>query len=198
MNIEIFCLKNEGRKHVRTPFTQGGHTYATDGSIIIRVPKLIGYAMDDKKNFPIVTDLKWDHDSLEFEDPPSIKISGLPACTICDGLGRSEICDECKGEGIIIFKNTFSLYECECETCNGDGYTKGGDSPCIECMGTGKNLKENRIKFGERYFSAYYIYKIKKNLHVIKFSKNGDESEREPLRFKFDGGCGLLMPMKAI
>jgi len=196
MNIMAFCNPNDKRPHVNRPFTQGDYTYALDGALIVRVPKMNGFDMEDEKKFPAVDTLPWDHDTLTvWEDPPSGALSGIPKCGICDGTKKASTCPECDGEGVVEFDNVHHTYECECETCYGDGYAKGGIKDCPECEGTGKDLKKGRVKFGDRYFSVYYIRKIKKELTGIKMSRHGDPNDHAPLLFIFDGGCGMLMPM---
>lgn len=203
MNIEVFCLKdNDKRPYLLRPFTQGSFTYGTDGYIIIRVPAIAGYEInsEDKNHFPDVinTKLKWDHDSgiHVWEDPPKVKKSELKPCYTCDGDGNAIICNECDGDGMVEYDSGYNTYEWECKSCDGAGYKPGGKNKCPECQGIGKDLKASATKFGNRHFSSYYINTLNNEFNRVKFSKADDDDQYGQLRFLFEGGCGILMPMR--
>lgn len=164
--LEAFCIPEDNRLHVKRPFTQGDYTYAGDGAILLRVSKLEGYETLAGGQYPNAAALPWDHARLT-------DWCDLPEVD----LEKLESCDECEG----------------------------GKEPikdCEWCDGTGKNSR-SAVRFGSGHVAAYYLIKIKKHLAGVKISPYettklvyGSGVRGNPVRFTFDGGCGLLMPME--
>ena len=169
--IERFCSPYiTYGNDVSIPFVVDKYLYATDGKIIVRIPKRVGDEPRDR--FPDPLKLGWDHDS-DFHvwvDPP---------------LSLKEIQD-------ILQQITPECTEC-------DEWTKDG-LKCPYCFGTGKDLdneKYNKIQWQGRKVNLKYLYLIDWQLKNVKFSTFNDDSGKYPIRFKFrNGGQGLLMPMR--
>jgi len=168
--IEKFCSPYiTYGNDVSIPFVVDKYLYATDGKIIVRIPKRIGDEPRDR--FPDPLGLTWDHDSdfHEWVDPP---------------LSSKEIQD------------TLQQTIPECTEC--DEWTKDG-LKCPHCFGTGKDLDDqnyNGIQWKDRIVNLKYLYLIDWQLKNVKFSIFNDNSGKCPIRFKFKGGKGLLMPMR--
>jgi hypothetical protein len=86
--------------------------------------------------------------------------------------------------------------EIPCAECNGKGKHKyqGSFIECEDCGGEGKYDKHKRIPIGdEAGFSNVYLSWLAE-LPGIEIAPFGAE---EPARFRFEGGDGLLMPMRS-
>jgi len=166
--IERFCSPYiTYGNDVSIPFVVDKYLYATDGKIIVRIPKRVGDEPRDR--FPDPLKLGWDHD-LNIHiwiDPP------LTSKEIQDILAYQFIpeCDECIGKGS------------DCPYCFGTG--KDLD-----------NEKYNKIQWQGRKVNLKYLYLIDWQLKNVKFSTFNDDSGKCPVRFKFKNGQGLLMPMR--
>jgi hypothetical protein len=59
-----------------------------------------------------------------------------PPCPACDGKGRTEKCDECRGDGVLSVTCDVCDHEHEhdCPKCSGNGWVKR----CEACAGTGE------------------------------------------------------------
>lgn len=185
MDLKPFCGKS---KAISEPFSGGEYSYATDGSIIIRVPVQaettkevpdgLGYG------FP-----SFDHDLItSWLDMPVLPTNKI-TCEKCNGTGKEETCHECNGDGILTFESDYNTYEVECERCGGNG--KNDEIPCDECEGEGKIPEVPYVKLDSVCLGIKYL-ELLKDLPDIKFAiVSKDRSE--PVRFKFAGGVGLLM-----
>jgi hypothetical protein len=195
MKIEIlekFCSRDETRTKIQKPFSIGDYTYATNGHIIIRIDKVESIGSVENSLNP-ETLLTWDHSKIkEWLPLPEYSIDISDKCRYCKGTGKSEDCPECEDEGFVEFSNAHNYYEVECKTCDGSGTVVSDDSPCDYCGGGGYNLN-SPINFKDKKVNIIYLELIK-DLPGIALSPAGDPME--PVRFKFDDGCGFIMPMK--
>ena len=114
--------------------------------------------------------------------------ANLKPCLTCKSTGGVTTCPECDGDGSVYFENTFNSYEPDCETCRGDGVSAGGSETCTTCAGEGHI--STPIKFGGVFLGSQYLKKLAE-LPNAKIEKT--DNEIPPVRFKFDGGVGLLM-----
>lgn len=78
-----------------------------------------------------------------------------------------------------------------CETCEGTGMYECGACTCEDCEGAGDILEYISIQVGTRLLSDVYLRKIALLPNPI-IGLTGDA--RSAVRFKFDGGEGVLMP----
>lgn len=84
-------------------------------------------------------------------------------------------CEECEGRGT---EHDCPCCTCECEACGGTGYVTQKTSICIDVVP----------------FNARYI-KTLSSLPGVMIQDH--PSPTRAMSFTFDGGCGLLMPMRA-
>lgn len=120
INLKPFCgVESETRPYLSNPWSIGEWTYASDGRIAIRVPRLPDVQENDKAPASIVTIFQ-SSDALAFR-PFSISIPPEPPtrCGDCGGKGHGARCPECGGEG---------THGCNCDHC---------DRECSECEGVG-------------------------------------------------------------
>jgi hypothetical protein len=97
----------------------------------------------------------------------------LPACEI--PKGEVITCDECAGRGT----------EHDCPDCNCD---------CALCDGTGEITEAISVTVRGAIYNTVYIRRIM-DLPGLLFSTNPPQVDAA--RFTFDGGEGLIMPMRS-
>ncbi len=149
------------------PFSQAGWTYATDGRLLIRVPRLA--------DVPEYEDSPKDIQKNIFDTQP---ISGkwqavpadLPALT-------QEVCESCGGDG---------KHECSC----------GNIHDCDNCDGSGQvPTRAKGAQIGFHLVSYIYLHKIK-DLPDIEICESAKD-DIHALGIRFDsGGEGRLIPLR--
>ncbi len=80
-----------------------------------------------------------------------------------------------------------------CTDCEGSGECPHCDRVCLECGGSGTYAAQQPTMVGARQLDARFLRKIAA-LPNPSLAIAGEKIE--PLSFKFDGGEGLLMPMR--
>lgn len=106
IDLMPFCGKDVGRENLHKPFTIDDRTYATDGHVIISVPKRDDVAAaSDPPNVARV-----------FKDAGKPELSPLRAVAI-PTLG-TEMCEHCSGRGT---EHDCPNCRCTCEFCDGEG-----------------------------------------------------------------------------
>lgn len=198
MELQLFCSTQE--RHIQygitAPFSKDKWTYATDGCLCIRVPRL-----------PEVTSEKGPLAEKLFNEAEFGR-----AVTVWQPLPmfelKSENCDECGGTGYVKTCPRFHKPgDCgagespKCrkynEECNAGCQPEDeGAFVCTDCDGAGKNERIGNIivdgSAGKVRISAIYLNKIKDlpNVQIAPYDSTSS------FRIKFDGGEGLLMPVK--
>jgi hypothetical protein len=154
--LEQFC--DPKRRAISSPFSLNEHTYATNGHIIVRVPRHSAQ-FPEQNEPPNVEGLPWDFSRVTFEPLPDwLDIPGQ--CSVCDGRGFQHDCPSCR---------------CECELCKGTG-----ENP--------KPVQIGEAWFDGRYIgwiqplSGLEIGKPKSSI-AIPFGESVI-----PLAFRFEGG----------
>lgn len=194
--LKQFCHKGDHRTvDLARPFSEGDYTYASDGWIALRVPRVDG--VPENGNAPLPSRLPWDHDEIgDWIDLPDYDLDDADDCRRCKGSGREKSCYECHGAGEVELHSGYHVYSCECLTCGGGGILAAvskDDDPCGDCNGTGKRLM-TPVEWGRAHISMALLERIKV-LPGVQLSKHG--ADLQPFRFKWDGGVGLVMPMRA-
>jgi hypothetical protein len=106
-DLQSFCSTEKSRPYLMSPWSHGDFTYATNGHILIRVPRLPEIAENPKApNAEKV--LAMTASQSETTPLPSFEIpaSKLSACRSCKGRGTEHDCPDCA---------------CECPECDGSG-----------------------------------------------------------------------------
>ncbi len=169
-DLQRFCSEDDSRKDtIGLPFSEGEWTYATDGRILLRVPRLADVPENPKapknvqKNIFDLNPISEQWQKVPVQLPP---------------LYEGEKCDLCRGEG---------QHECEC----------GNVHDCDRCQGTGLlPVKGKPIDIGGVHsVSHIYLHKIRDIPGIeICASTNGTP---HALGLRFDGGGeGRLMGMR--
>jgi hypothetical protein len=121
--LQTFCSTDEYRSSLQNPFSIGKFTYATNGWVAIRVPR-----MEDVPENPLAPDIK---KAVTFGAPAT------PLVLRNIAIPELRDCLECNGKG--------TRY-CVCPDCTGTHY-------CDDCNGLGKHGKCVRVRVGTREFS---------------------------------------------
>jgi hypothetical protein len=199
-DLQPFCGTDPTRFHLHSPFPVNGHTYATDGRILIRVPLITG--TPDIEGHP-KNPGKVIPENLEgyipAELPPGwqdIPQKTTP-CERCAATGKltytvSE-CKDCQGTGT--YECQHCHHESDCETCKGEGQVHTpapGGATCPDCEGQGHDPATTWVSLNRGLcFAALHYLKLAHTLPNLRIRLLDHAA---PLRFDFDGGIGVLMP----
>lgn len=107
--LRRFCSANAKdtgfvRPWMSIPFSFGGFSYATDGVVCVRVPRLCGSRQlsEDFQFASAVEHLFAQSPAGIWTRPPSVPLlAEYKTCDECDGLGKKKMCPECGGSGKI-------------------------------------------------------------------------------------------------
>jgi len=167
---------------ISTPYSQDGYTIATNGHVLIRIPRMNDVA---RNGGPDIVPLFENAPEPETYFPvPEPQPPTIRECTACFG---KKVCPECENEGTIEIHSRGRWYEVECRSCNGHGKFVS----CDECDSTGEIVTWGRSKVGSQSFSDKYLTLLK----TLPGVEIGPTYDLKPARFRFDGGDGLIMPM---
>jgi len=191
--LQPFCSAEPGRPALAAPWSFGAHTYASDGRVIVRVPRIEGVPVD--ANHPGATIASRLFDA----NPPGpvwypIPIAPMPPdepCTKCSGIPWPT-CDACKGVGEVAYEfwHNSRPYTTDetCPVCQ-------GVTCCPRCNGT---LLEPRaeddaaVEIGGATFAVRYL----RLLAALPECEIAPRGKHEPARVRFGGGEALIMPMR--
>ena len=216
IDLTPFCEDDEedARLFLQNPFSAGEFTYATDGRVLIRVPRRDGVGDGGPNLEEILPVLEKALSERAFGRlPPCETIPGKTwppgTCPDCKGSGKFKNCTKCEGTGEVACGECGN--EKDCDECEGAGWVvadkdaEGDDiSQCDECEGSG-DVESMRAdipdlaRFPDQDFQLRYIDLIKAlpGVEVAFGPSTATVGYADcPLVFRFDGGCGLLMPMR--
>jgi hypothetical protein len=202
-DLKKFCENDRYRPYLSNPFSLGDFTYATDGKVAVRVPRLEGIGEVEDAPASIETtfanNLKGFEQAAPVPNPPHVTNI---ICKACKGRQKVTICSECEGEG---YRECDLGHEHDCEDCDGNGVIgdRSGESAveCPECEGVGRlpnlpqGLSTGVIVNDKTCVGLRYLRRIA-TLPAVKWSLNHRKESSETIPFWFDGGEGILMPMR--
>ncbi len=185
-------VKRESIRGIEMPFTDGQFDFATDGAAMIRVPASGNYGthkITKQAN-------EWFSKEREYQTL-SVKMPKKVACHDCEGKGKAsrKECRECKGKGEVFLNNDFHEYDCQCQSCGGDGeiITPGGDDDCENCSGKGKYWpRYTRVEFLGLHIDANYLAKIIDLPNLVVSADTGEQY----LYFKSGDAVGVIKGMR--
>jgi hypothetical protein len=177
INLQPFCLDDESdrREYLKSPFTQGGFTYATDGRFLVRVPAIngigpmVGNTIAVEKVIPGIDDVDTFRSLAGIQLPaPTRPDQEEIRCTSCGGRGTEHSCPDC---------------ECECEDCGGSGKAT-------------RKLRVSVDLFGLT-FDVAYVRKLLMlpDVEVAPQTALAGGGYPGPMFFRFTGGRGAVMPL---
>lgn len=162
-------------------------TNEPDNITINNLILLIIDKFSDKQIIPGMAQVITKKDSTEF-------MKNVPVCPHCDPNIKEpalRTCYECDGEGTIELENDYNDYECDCKSCDGNGYRRVRKglymrSECPACGGNGINDNKTPIvAIGKKFINAKFIefltdmfgeitIKDQCNSHSMVFSAKGN------------------------
>ena len=197
MNIDEFCGKDDIRKYLNKPFNIDGRTVASNGKVLLSTALNAEHdeLIEEKK--PVIQKLLAGFDATKLTTMPLIPLPAPIECWTCGGGGTAhkKLCSECDGEGQVSFESDCNHYECECKSCEGDGFfvRKHGEETCFSCGGD-----------GSRYIShePADVLGVKVDMNYLKLIINAPDLvvfadvEAHMLWFQSGDEYGVIMGMR--
>lgn len=200
--IQKFCSLDPHRSNISKPWSVGEHTIATNGHVMVRVPRL-----PDVPENPAAPDITKVLDIAAPPDDmrplPEFTMPSGARCQECLGKGRSYACPECDGEGSRICNACD--HERDCDDCDGTGrvvMAPGKDAvpeTCAPCYGEGIVYGGTPYLYLSPIFciSARYATWLRELPGLrLSFASSAAGDNARPVPFVFDGGDGLIMPVR--
>jgi hypothetical protein len=168
IDLAEFCSCDPKRPELACPFSFADWSFATDGAILVRVPRI-----SDVPENPAAPNKKaaalFDAARVRYRPAPQFDLPDSPLeweeskkCWTCQGSGKTHVCPDC---------------QCPCPQCDGKGSLTIRDW--------------HRTQIGKAFFNSRYVDCLQK----LPSLELGRPHRTEPMRFRFDGGGeGLLMP----
>ena len=196
IDLTKFCSKDKTRSQINKPWSRGEYTYATDGHILIRVLRLADVPEDPAApngDNIFVQSVKIQERTWHAIPPYTLE---RKLCRNCHSDGYFQKCDNCEGSGYVRRNDR------DCSDCDGEGFKScakldRGAYPCEDCAGEGLGRPECCVDFmkGEKILARFQgaFLELVKDFPNVQI---GIFKDMEPAIIKFDGGEGLLMPIK--
>ncbi|WP_291384992.1 MULTISPECIES: hypothetical protein [Achromobacter] len=201
IDLKPFCGRDDPREFLNHPWQEDGATYASNGHIGIQVDVVqpdapaVSATMAGRIQ-KLLAEARANTIPLDIKFPD---VAPKP-CPRCEGRGFviAVECDECEGDGW--FEHGSHNYDCK--ECNASGeivQPAGRADPkaeeCWSCDGNGTvsthvHLHANGITYG---FQEKYLRRIA-TLPAVRLFVSSDNSAAA--RFDFEGGSGVLMPVR--
>jgi len=191
--LSRFVGVNDIRFYLNNIIRRPDFFYATNGHIAVRMPiqeNVEAYESDHPRN---IADL-----FIERKSDTWVEFPTLPEgekCKFCDGTGLGYECDECDGEGEFEYgSHTYDCKECDGsgQISNRYGIDRSEKTKCNKC--DGKKLKPYQgIRVGGSTYDLKYLKDIA-DLPGMRIAV--PVGPMATAYFTFDGGEGILMPMR--
>lgn len=190
-----FCSTDPYWPQLAEPFSWDEWSFATNAAILVRVPRLA--EVPETPEAPSLAGLKdiflsaW-RSETPAEIPAEIPSPQVKECKLCDGKGRLRVCVKCHGEGRCICPSCDDDHECR--ACEGLGRVpeRNGPGVCDKCHGAGTIETVTPVRVGIVLLADKYL-RLLRALPNVRVYTNGP---RDMVRFVFDGGDGVVMPMR--
>lgn len=192
--LQQFC--DHGREDIAVPFSVRSDTYATEGKILLRVPR-IADVPEKISPFAIKIGELFSNVDVSASEAALVEIPELPddvpePCRQCNGSGHISVCPECDGDGEVDVENDYhTYYALTCKTCDGSGAIAGSKGKCHACNGTGKATSKITVTIGPASFQHKYLLALKK----MAGARIAPLTPHAAAYFRWDGGDGLLLPV---
>ena len=165
-SLDDFCGTSVNTAH---PFSAGEWTYAANGHIAVRVPRIPSVTREYHRDISLLLEIFEGHSSVQLYPAVFPALPGSPA-------KKSKECPECEGRGT----------EHDCPSCHCE---------CEYCEGTGKidHIVERSININGVPFNLEYVLMMSR-LDELKI-QDGPISNGA-LLFTFSGGQGAVMSLR--
>lgn len=193
IDIKMFC--DPSRAKLSKPWSKGGYTYASDGKILIRVPRIEGIA---EGGGPDVSKLILDYRGVEVWHPlPDLTgIETHRTCPDCDGAGKYPECPDCDGDREV--KYTYEARDGETHTITGDcPVCESGsfDVVCKTCDGDRKVENRFTVEIADTGLRIT-VARIARLATLPNVTLGVSATDQDHVRIRFDGGCGITQTMR--
>lgn len=196
MNIKDFFAENDRRDYLKQPFNIDGRTVASNGHILLSTQLCAEYDELKEGEAAGIKRVLAGFDATKLTPMPIIPLPDPVECSICGGRGTAHRtqCFECDGEGEVTLENCFNDYECECKSCEGDGFivSKHDTETCFSCNGDGSHYRSRE---------SADVLGVKANMNYLKLIINAPDlhvfadAEANMLWFKSGDDYGVMMGM---
>src|SRR6185436_2051933 len=172
IDLQPFCSTDETRYYLNKPWSRGEFAYATNGHILIRVPRRPDVPENDKSPDIAAVIAKNPSDGVDFVRvafnlPPAR--TGQIECPSCDGRGVEHDCPECT---------------CVCYQCKGEQLISEEDGSIA--------VDVNGGPFAIRYCRMLAALPDIEVPAAVSISE-----DHGFMWFRFTGGDGMLMGMRS-
>ena len=210
--LQLFCCEDETKTNICTPYSRGEYTFATNGHMQIRVPRLA--EVPENEQAPVIEISEKDpvgknylKDPAEWVPVPAVTVNSEP-CKACGANGKGVECPECQGDGYVELSTDWNDYDGQdCKTCGGNGQISEAGYERLKgfkaWMPEPKPVKCDACYNGQIWPMAGEIVSgVKINVRYLDLigklpgAQLGVFGEWDVARFRFDGGDGLVVPMR--
>ena len=210
--LKLFCCTDSEKESLSEPYSSGDFTFATNGHVQIRVPRL--QEVPESEIAPKITITENDpvgkhylKEPVEWVAVPAVTVEPT-LCTSCGGTGKAVVCPECDGNGWIGTETPWHRYDDqECKSCKGTGQVSVRR---YALMGSWKAQMPDPVVqscdscnhgvvwplFGEVINGVRINVRFLDMIGKLPGAQLGLFGELDIVRFRFDGGDGLVMPMR--
>ncbi len=190
--LKKFCGDPNYNEKIGAPWSAGEFSYATNGFILVRVPRLAGIPeRENTVNLKTLMDLNPEPEE-GYVEAPGIADLAIPECPRCKGKETSpELCEECDGAGVVTLGNRYHDYECTCQTCGGDGE----HGRCSKCRSTGYLIdsEDTVVEIAGALFKKVNILNLTREFGKLQVAPPCPRGKASWMRFP--GGQILTMPV---
>lgn len=179
IDLMPFCSRDEMRPVRMRPFNQDGCTIAPDGAIIVRLYSPLP-EWEPQKNGPKPPNCAEVYRNFPARnDPRFVPLQGTPT-------GEEMVtCPQCKGSGAVLTYDPEDGGAMICESCDGEKSIPNMERFPIGVRAIATHLVLKMSRLPELLVAVDYDYGLIDRLVRL-----------QPLPFIFDGGDGLVMPMR--
>lgn len=166
LDLKQFCSKDRFREAIVEPFSRGEWSYATNGHLLIRVPRRNDIAEIEKA--PHIEHL-WPKEAPNYRVPSTLVLPPPKEedCRTCDGRGTKHDCPDCG---------------CDCDDCGGTGHISTDRNVGIMVGKTPIAMRYARVLLSLSGIQVDDISALVDSVFVM--------------RFRFDGGDGILATLR--
>jgi len=192
--LSLFVSTDPSHQQLHEPFSVGNHSYATDGKILIRVPRQPDIP-EKTEDIPPVGVIAIEPPECYIFSP--LSAADVPAanevpCDECFGTGQVGLCHECHGDGAVSFKSAYNGYAVPCKTCSGHGRVTEGHSvtTCEVCQGKKKTVDQSTLYeiLPGKWIPLFLIDLVVRNLESVEVAPLNEYL----VAIRFDGGDGCI------